>query len=700
MRCHWQSWVVSFHRKGKCLPDPQRKRLTNEKMNPALEMFNFVRVASAAPELRVADVDFNTSQMSAAMEVAAKRGASIILFPELSLTGYTCADLFTQSLLIKRALESLQSLAADTEKFGIHAIVGLPLALNGRLYNCAALVGGGVVLGLAPKLFLPTTGEFYEERWFTSGAKLAQTRVDMGNYTVPIASNLLFVANNVQGCTLGIEICEDLWAVEPPSGGQALAGATLIFNPSASNELLGKSTYRKELVRSQSARCLAGYVYASSGPGESSTDLVFSGHCMVAENGVTLAESERFRFDTQIVYADIDLDRLQHERLCNSSFSAAAPKRDFQYVNFKSPVNTSAQDPPGSMRPNSQTPFVPSDPQIRASTCREIFAIQSTGLAKRLKHTAAQKVVIGISGGLDSTLAVLVAVHAFDVLGLDRKGIIAVTMAGLGTSLRTKTNAEELARLIGTELRRIPIHDAVKQHFKDIDHDEKQLDITYENAQARERTQVLMDLANKCGGFVVGTGNLSEAALGWCTFNGDHMSMYHVNVGVPKTLVRFIIEWCAEAECSAETSAVLRDICATPISPELLPVGADGGLQQMTENIVGPYELHDYFLFQMVRHGQRPAKILYLAELAFTNRYDRSTILRWLELFVKRFFSQQFKRSAMPDGPKVGSVALSPRGDWRMPSDASAAEWLAELKTLHLSGASTRTVINQPKDKR
>ena len=654
-------------------------------MNPPTGFFNFIRVASASPELRVADVEFNTHQMSAAMEVAAKRGASIILFPELSLTGYTCADLFTQSLLIKRALESLQVLAADTEKFGINAIVGLPLAVNGRLYNCAALIGGGVVLGIVPKLFLPTTGEFYEERWFTSGAKLAPTQIDIGGHTVPIASNLLFVANNLPGCTLGIEICEDVWAVEPPSGGQALAGATLIFNPSASNELLGKRIYRTDLVRSQSARCLAAYVYASSGPGESSTDVVFSGHCMVAENGAILAESERFRFDTQIVYADIDLDRIQHERLCNSSFSAGVPKRDFQYVNFTNSTKLSAQEPLGSMRPNSPTPFVPSDPQVRASTCREIFAIQSTGLAKRLKHTAAQKIVIGISGGLDSTLALLVAVHAFDLLGLDRKGIIAVTMPGLGTSQRTKTNAEKLVRLIGAELRVIPIHDAVKQHFNDIDHDENLLDVTYENTQARERTQILMNLANQYGGFVVGTGDLSEAALGWCTFNGDHMSMYHVNVGVPKTLVRFIIEWCAEVEFSAETSAVLRDICATPISPELLPVGADGELQQITEDIVGPYELHDYFLFQMVRHGQRPAKILYLTELAFSNRYDRSTILRWLEVFVKRFFSQQFKRSAMPDGPKVGSVALSPRGDWRMPSDASAAEWLTELEALRSS---------------
>jgi NAD+ synthase (glutamine-hydrolysing) len=645
-------------------------------------LLNFIRVASAAPELRVADVDFNLAEIRRAMGSAVARGASIILFPELSITGYTCGDLFCQSALIDQAHEALETLAADTAKIGVHAIVGVPIAFNGRLYNCAALIGAGKVLGVVPKQFLPTSGEYYEERWFTSGARLAQTQLDVGGRAVPFATNLLFRANNLPYCMLGIEICEDLWAVEPPSGAQALAGATLIFNPSASNELLGKYAYRNELVRSQSARCLAAYVYASSGPGESSTDVVFSGHCMIIENGIPLTESERFRFDSQIVYADIDLDRLQHERLCNSSFSAAVAKRDFQVVDFANRVDVTTEEPLGSLRPNPPMPFVPTDPAVRASTCQEIFSIQSTGLAKRLRHTGVHRVVIGISGGLDSTLALLVAIHAFDLLRLDRKGIVAVTMPGFGTSQRTSSNAEELVKATGAELRVIGIHDAVKQHFKDIDHNENLFDITYENSQARERTQILMDLANQLGGFVVGTGDLSEAALGWCTFNGDHMSMYHVNIGVPKTLVRYIIEWCADAEFAAAFSAVLRDICAVPISPELLPVGADGELQQMTENIVGPYELHDYFLYQMVRHGQRPAKILYLAELAFAQRYDRTTILRWLEVFIRRFFSQQFKRSAMPDGPKVGSVALSPRGDWRMPSDASADGWLAELKSL------------------
>lgn len=644
----------------------------------------FLRVASAAPALRVADVEFNTDQIRAAMAAAARRGASVILFPELAITGYTCADLFAQSLLIGKALESLHLLAIETKKLGVHAIVGLPIAASGRLYNCAAFIGGGRVLGIVPKWHLPNTGEYYEDRWFTSGATLMPTHIDIDGQLVPFANNLLFEAGRFPGCTLGIEVCEDLWAVEPPSGRQALAGATLIFNPSASNELLGKKAYREQLIKSQSARCLAAYVYAASGPGESSTDLVFSGHCMIAENGATLAESERFRFDTQIIYADIDLDRLEHERLCSSSFSFASPDVGFQTVSFYPAPVAGARDRDrlGSLRPNSPTPFVPADPQVRAATCREIFAIQSAGLAKRLKHTAVKKAVIGISGGLDSTLALLSATHAFDILGLDRRGIVGVTMPGLGTSQRTKTNAEQLVGLIGAKLETIPIHHAVKQHFMAIGHDEKLLDVTYENAQARERTQILMDLANKLAGLVVGTGDLSEAALGWCTFNGDHMSMYHVNVGVPKTLVRYMIEWCAETEFSGKTAAVLRDICATPVTPELLPMGADGKHQQITEDIVGPYELHDYFLFQLVRHGQRPVKILYMAELAFANRYDRATILRWLRVFVTRFFGQQFKRSAMPDGPKVGSVALSPRGDWRMPSDAAASAWLAEIDAL------------------
>ncbi|GAB1489332.1 NAD(+) synthase [Opitutaceae bacterium] len=649
---------------------------------------DFLRVASAAPELRVADVAFNTARLETCMQAAAGHGASLVLFPELSITGYTCGDLFAQTLLHERARESLLELAAATAKLKLHTVVGLPFAIEGRLYNCAAVLGAGRVLGLVPKQFLPATGEYYEERWFTSAAGLAARDIRLGDHSVPLATNLLFT-DEASGCTFGIEICEDLWAVHPPSGDLCLAGANLILNPSASNELLGKAAYRRDLVRQQSARCLAAYAYASAGPGESSTDVVFSGHCLVAENGSLLAESARFQFDTQIVCADVDLGRLQHERLCNSSFSAATIAREFRRI----PVALSAvatREPLGRLRPNPALPFVPSDPRVRAEICQEIFAIQSTGLAKRLRHTGAKTVVLGISGGLDSTLALLVTAHAFDLLGLDRKGILAPTLPGFGTTKRTRGNAEKLVEQIGATLRVIPIHDAIKQHFGDIGHDERVHDVTYENAQARERTQILMDLANKVGGFVVGTGDLSESALGWCTFNGDHMSMYHVNAGIPKTLVRYIIDWCADAEFSGATTQVLHDIAATPISPELLPTTDDGKQHQQTEDVVGPYELHDYFLYHIVRHGARPAKVLYLAELAFAGKYPRGTLLRWLEVFVRRFFSQQFKRSAMPDGPKVGSVALSPRGDWRMPSDASAAAWLEEIARLRDSPPSRK----------
>ncbi len=649
---------------------------------------DFIRVAVIAPELRVADVAFNAQQIRAALQAAAEKGAALALFPELGLTGYTCGDLFAQTLLHTRAQAALLELAAATRTTGLHAIIGLPLPVNGRLFNCAAVLGAGRVLGFVPKQFLPTTGEYYEERWFTSALNVGPIEVDLGGYTAPLSTSLLF-ADAATGCTFGVEVCEDLWAVHPPSGDLCLAGANLILNPSASNELLGKAGYRRELVRQQSARCLAAYAYASAGPGESSTDVVFSGHCLVAENGSLLAESERFRFDTQITCADIDVGRLQHERLCNSSFSAGVPARNFQRI----PVTLAtrpARPAPGMLRPNPALPFVPADPRARAETCREIFAIQSTGLAKRLKHTGTKSVVLGISGGLDSTLALLVTAHAFDLLGLDRQGILAPTLPGFGTTKRTRGNAEKLVEEIGATLRVIPIHDAIKQHFRDIGHDEKQHDVTYENSQARERTQILMDLANKAGGFVVGTGDLSEAALGWCTFNGDHMSMYHVNAGIPKTLVRYLIDWCADAEFSGATGKVLHDIAATPISPELLPVTDDGKQHQQTEDVVGPYELHDYFLYHVVRHGARPAKVLYLAEQAFAGRHPRAVILRWLEVFVRRFFSQQFKRSAMPDGPKVGSVALSPRGDWRMPSDASAAEWLAEIATLRTPARTTK----------
>jgi NAD+ synthase (glutamine-hydrolysing) len=644
--------------------------------------FGFVRVASLSPELRVGDVAFNAERIKQAMHQASDAGASYVLFPELALTGYSCGDLFFQALLQSAAIDALLELATLTRELKVVAVVGLPIVAEGRLYNCAAVLSGGNVIGLVPKQYLPNSGEFYERRWFTAAPSSLDISVSLLGNQVPLSSSLLFRADD-HSLTFGVEICEDLWTTLPPSGFQALAGAQLIFNPSASNELLGKAAYRRDLVCQQSARCLAAYAYSSAGPGESSTDVVFSGHCLISENGSLLAESERFSFETQIVMADVDIERLNHDRLCNSSFAASAAIQTFKVIEFNTPHDEHlAVSGLGSLRPNPPRPFVPADINIRTTTCEEIFSIQAAGLAKRIRHTGVKQVVIGISGGLDSTLALLVIVHAFDRLGLDRNGIIAPTMPGFGTSNRTRSNAEKLVALLGARLSVIPIADAVNQHFNDIGHDPSSHDVTYENAQARERTQILMDLANKHGALVVGTGDLSESALGWCTFNGDHMSMYHVNVGVPKTLVRYLVEWCADHLFSGTEADVLRDICATPISPELLPLAADGSLQQQTEDVVGPYDLHDYFLYHMVRLGSRPAKILYMAEMAFKGQFSREEILKWLEVFIRRFFSQQFKRSSMPDGPKVGSVALSPRGDWRMPSDASAEVWLAEIRDL------------------
>lgn len=661
-------------------------------LNPAA--LGFVRVAVVSPELRVADVDFNVRAIVAALQQAASQGCRLAVFPELSITGYSCGDLFYQSALLDRARAALETIGRAALDAGCAAVVGLPLEVDGKLYNCAALVAGWQVRGIVPKSYLPTTNQFYEERWFTPGALATaqQVRLSSIDEPVPFGPDLLFHADRfgAPGLRIGVEICEDLWAVQPPSGEQALGGATLLLNLSASNELLGKVDYRRELVRQQSARCLAAYLYAGAGPGESSTDTVWAGHSLIAENGLLLAETERFRFATQMAVADVDVQRLTHERLRNSTFSASQASRAFRVVEFDLPGDAwpagtfeGAKKLAGLelIRPQlSRTPFVPSDPQRRAASCREIFAIQSTGLARRLRHTGLRRVTIGISGGLDSTLALLVAARAFDLLDLAREGIVAITMPGFGTTQRTKNNAALLAEALGVTLRTIPIVDAVRQHFRDIGHDESLHNVTYENAQARERTQILMDVANQVGGLVVGTGDLSELALGWLTYSGDHMSMYHVNAGVPKTLVRYLIEWVADEEWSGRrAAAVLRDIIATPITPELLPLGEDGALEQKTEDAIGPYELHDFFLYQVVRLQFAPAKVFVLARQAFAGVYTDAEILRWLELFYRRFFSQQFKRSAMPDGPKVGSVALSPRGDWRMPSDTSAAVWLAEL---------------------
>ena len=636
--------------------------------------FGFVRVAAGVSGLKVADVDHNIRAMTATIRQAARQQVEFLVLPELGICGYSCGDLFAQKTLLCASKEALLPLAKEVGRVGLVAVVGLPLVHRGRLYNCAAVLAGGKVAGLVPKQYLPNASEYYERRWFTPGLGLLASEVEVHGQKVPFGTNLLF-ADAATGAVMGVEICEDLWAVQPPSGNLCLAGAKLMMNPSASNEILGKASYRRDLVRQQSARCLAAYAYASAGPGESSTDVVFSGHAMLAENGTILAESSRFDFEGSLTTADVDLDRLEHDRRTSTSFSAAKAGSCIMV-----PTKTRASVRlPGSLRPNPPAPFVPANPGLREKACREIFSIQSAGLAKRLRHTGSKKLVVGVSGGLDSTLALLVAVHTFDALRLPRKGILAVTMPGFGTTDRTRGNAEKLALSLGVTLEKIPITVALKRHFRDIRHPAGRHDITFENSQARERTQILMDLANRESGFVLGTGDLSEAALGWCTFNGDHMSMYHVNIGVPKTLVRYLIDWCADEEFAGAPGKILHDIAATPISPELLPVDRKGRQRQKTESTIGPYELHDYFLYHFARFGLGPAKIAYLAGLAFSGRYDEPTIRRWLEVFLRRFFSQQFKRSAMPDGPKVGSVALSPRGDWRMPSDAEAAAWLKDL---------------------
>ncbi len=648
----------------------------------------FLRVAAIVPALRVADIRYNTQEIIDALRQAASRGCQLALFPELCITGYSCADLFYQSLLQQQASEALLTIAQAAGEHQIAAVVGLPLEIGGKLYNCAAFISEQTVLGIVPKTYLPTNNEYYEQRWFSSSKDCPVDVVHIAGKAFPFGTNLLFSATNVPSCTLGIEICEDLWSVQPPSGSMALAGATVLLNPSASDEILGKAEYRRELVQQQAARCLAAYLFAGSGPGESTTDIVFSGPAFISENGRMLAETERFHFSTQMAVADIDVQRLSHERLRNSSFSSALPDQSYRTIQFSMPTGAGTVSiAPGALLRSdlSPTPFVPPNPAQRAKNCQEIFHIQAVGLAKRLKYTGATHITLGLSGGLDSTLALLVTQQAFEMLSLDQKGIVAITMPGFGTTNRTLNNAEQLAKSLNITLEQIPIRNAVTQHFQDIGHDIHVHDVIYENAQARERTQILMDLANQVGGFVVGTGDLSELALGWATYNADHMSMYHVNAGVPKTLVRYLIEWCADSLYTGEAAAVLRDISATPISPELLPLGENEVLLQETETTIGPYLLHDFFLFYVVRHGFSPRKIFWLARLVFESHYTSTEILHWLHIFYQRFFASQFKRSAMPDGPKVGSVALSPRGDWRMPSDASSALWLQELTELEQS---------------
>ena len=630
----------------------------------------FLRVCAATPRVSVADCGHNAEQIINCIRAAAERQAKVCVLPELCVTGYTCGDLFFQRTLLDAAEEQVLQIARETGELDILSVVGAPLSVGGKLYNCAFLLYRGKVLGIIPKTYVPNYGEFYEKRHFAAGERQCRL-IQFGGADVLFGTDLLIADKNMKDFIFAVDVCEDLWAATPPSNFHAEAGATVIANISASNEVTAKSDYRADLVRMQSARLYAAYIYADAGEGESTTDLVFAGDNMIAENGVILARSKRFT--NQNVYAEIDLERLVHERRRTTTFSVR-DGHSVCYTEFQ-PIETEVT------RTIAKFPFVPQDPTKREQRSEEILMIQAMGLKKRISHSHAQTAVIGISGGLDSTLAMLAAVRAFDLLGADRKNIIAVTMPCFGTTARTKNNALELANSLGVTLREVSIESAVQGHFADIGHDPAVLDVTYENAQARERTQVLMDIANQENGLVVGTGDLSELALGWATYNGDHMSMYAVNAGVPKTLIRYLVDYEAKKTENKILSKTLQDILDTPVSPELLPP-EDGEIAQKTESIVGPYALHDFFLFYAVRFGFRPAKILRLAEKAFEGEYDREFILAWMKVFYRRFFQQQFKRSCVPDGPKVGSVALSPRGDWRMPSDASSQLWLKELEKL------------------
>ena len=641
-----------------------------------MKNFGFVKVAAAVPAVKVADPDFNAAHMLPLLKQAAQTGVRVVVFPELGITGYTCGDLFLQPTLLNRAQEALADLLRRTQTLDVAFIAGLPVRAGSVLLNAAAVCYKGKIYGVVPKTYLPNYKEFYEGRWFVRALAFSAPEVTLCGQTVAAGTDLLFRAG---GFTFGVEICEDLWAVVPPSSEAVLHGAHVIFNLSASNALVGKHAYVRQLVAQQSARGLCGYVYASCGFGESTTDVVFGANALIFENGAELASSQRFARQPQLVTAELDVERLQNERAGNTSFrtdSALATEFSYEVIDLHQPVAAVTR----LTRRVDPVPFVPSGTELDQH-CEEIFNIQVTGLATRLQAAHAKTAVIGISGGLDSTLALLVAARTMDRLNQPRKNIVGVTMPGFGTTDRTYQNALTLMKKLGVTMKEISIKKACEQHFKDIGHNGKTHDTTYENVQARERTQILMDVANQTGGMVIGTGDLSESALGWCTYNGDHMSMYGVNCGVPKTLVRSLVTWVATHETThKKVQTVLADIVDTPISPELLPADKKGRIAQKTEDLVGPYVLHDFFLYYFIRCGFGPEKILFLAKHAFAGQFKEAALKKWLIVFVKRFFAQQFKRSCMPDGPKVGSVALSPRGDWRMPSDASAAAWLQEVE--------------------
>lgn len=634
----------------------------------------FIRVAAVSPAVHLANPAANLELMQSIAEDAVIKDADIVLFPELSVTGYTCGDLFESEVLLDEAecvVAEICKIDALKDKL---TVVGAPLRHCNSLYNCAVLISGGKILGVVPKVHLPNNNEFYEKRWFASGVHIKSCLIEIMGKSYPFGIDMMV---NYKGVRVGVEICEDLWVPIPPSCGLTISGADLILNLSATNELIGKHSYLIDLIKQQSARCRCGYVYASAGPGESSTDLVFAGNAIIAEDGSLLAVSKRFSEKTVIESADIDIDRLRHDRRNSTSYSDNSDEYAGYYREIR--VLGSIEPRPDIKRHIERHPFVPNDKEKLAQHCEEIFAIQASGLVQRLRATGCKNLVVGLSGGLDSTLAILVATHAYDSLGLDRKGIHAITMPGFGTTDRTYNNALTLIERLGVSGVEISIVDSVTQHFKDIGQDINLHDVTYENGQARERTQILMDYANKINGMVLGTGDLSELALGWCTYNGDQMSMYGVNASVPKTLVKHLVSYVAMSDDDAELRKCLLDIVDTPISPELIPAEADGTIKQKTEDLVGPYELHDFYLFYTLRFGFSPSKIRRMAAHAFSGQYDINTIDKWLEKFLWRFFSQQFKRSCMPDGPKVGSVCLSPRGDWRMPSDVMSVVWRNNL---------------------
>lgn len=641
---------------------------------------NFIKVAAITPDIRVGDTEYNADSIIKDIEIAAKNGVKLAVFPELCITGYTCGDLFLQDTLLNGAIDALARICSVSEDIDMVVVVGLPFMYNSRLYNTAAVIHDGVLLGIVPKQNIPNYSEFYEARHFTPAPKgtdvIDIARLDEAGMSINFGAKLLFKAENMPSFVLGIDICEDLWMPIPPSCYHAMASATVIANLSASDETTGKDIYRRQLVSSQSASLVCGYIYADAGEGESSTDLVFSGHNIIAENGIILSESERFI--NQMVISELDLGKLESERRRMSTFDTVIPEdsgyliESFEFDDISKTVLT---------RKYPRTPFVPDKQDEMERRCNEILNIQAMGLKKRLAHTNCRNAVVGISGGLDSALALLVTVKAFDMLGLDRSGIQAVTMPCFGTTGRTYNNSCSLAKKLGVTLKEVPIHEAVTLHFRDIGHDIDIHDVTYENAQARQRTLIIMDIANQSDGMVIGTGDMSELALGWATYNGDHMSMYGVNSSVPKTLVRYIVKYYANTCGDKELEDILMDVLDTPVSPELLPP-KDGEISQKTEDLVGPYELHDFFLYYMMRFGYTPSKIYRIAKYTFDGRYDNDTIYKWLCTFYRRFFSQQFKRSCLPDGPKVGSVALSPRGDLRMPSDASVDIWIKDLKKL------------------